>query len=216
MPGEPAKRREHETAIVTWIGTNTYPKASLPKYVTFHVDIVDRREPGEALPELRPHIQHRAAEAPLQTLRQRHVSGGRHSDDGGDNDDDDNDDDVSGLLPVRGLQLLPEADQPQQPLQLQDGGAAQAGGLQGRGPGQCTLATSNIFHAIRYFLKVPFSVSGHPLCGLPCWLQERTVQAEEVRVKGESGQRGDSGGPARLQNQVSFLLLHFVTASCLS
>ena len=57
-----------------------------------------------------------------------------HSDDGGDDDDDN----VSGLLPVRGLQLLPEADQPQQPLQLQDGGAAQAGGLQGRGPGQCT------------------------------------------------------------------------------
>ena len=42
------------------------------------VDIVDRREPGEALPELRPNLQHRAAEAPLQTLRQRHVSGGRH------------------------------------------------------------------------------------------------------------------------------------------
>ena len=203
MPGEPARRREHETAIVTWIGTNTYPKVSLPKLVTVATFDVDRREPGEALPELRPHLQHRAAEAPLQTLRQRHVSGGRHSDDGGDDDDDD---DVSGLLPVRGLQLLPEADQPQQPLQLQDGRAAQAGGLQGRGPGQCTLATSNIFHAIRYFLKVHFSVSGHPLCGLPCWLQERTVQAEEVRVEGESGQRGDGGGPARLQNQVSSTL----------
>ena len=207
MPGGPTKRREHETAIVTWVGTNTYPKVSIPKYVTFHVDIVVRREPGEALPELRPNLQHRAAEAPLQTLRQRHVSGGRHSDDGDDDDDDDYiNDDVSGLLPVRGLQLLPEADQPQQPFQLQDGGAAQAGGLQGRGPGQCTLATSNIFHAIRYFLKVPFSVSGHPLGGLPCWLQGWSVQVEEVRVEGESGQRGDGGGPARLKNQVSSTL----------
>ena len=78
-----------------------------------------------------------------------------------------------------------------------------------RGGGQVSaqLHTSNIFHAIRYFfgLKVHFSVSGHPLCGLPCWLQERTVQAEEVRVEGESGQRGDGGGPARLQNQVIFI-----------
>ena len=41
MPGEPAKRREHETAIVTWIGTNTYPKVSISKHVTFHADIVD-------------------------------------------------------------------------------------------------------------------------------------------------------------------------------
>ena len=68
MPGEPSRRREHERAVVAWIGGYTV------YCINLYCGGLDRRGPGQALPYLCLQVQPPQKETPLQVVSLSHVS----------------------------------------------------------------------------------------------------------------------------------------------